>query len=229
MATIEQGVAGFDAYDTSLTISLSAVGNGNAIIVVAAVYSSNTVDSCTDNGGASPTYDEDHDNVSWSGADPGVCFFKRMNVTDSPTSVTISTGSDGTIWGWAFEVSGLDSSPLDDFDDNSGSGTTASASIISTVDNAVAIGFVGTGFVTTSFTGDYTEIETSEGDGEPSALAYDGDIGTAGSDSISCTLGSSYDWGVLLQAYKPEAAAAGLPSFRAMNRAMWRGASRGAG
>lgn len=181
-ATVENTYGGVTANSASPTISITAPGSGNAVIVTFSTTSAVTVTSVSDGAG--------YTNDFSSAADSRVRhFYSRFNVTDSPTTITINLSGSESVRYAVYEVSGLDSYDTGANGDTGGFTSTPSVSATSANPNAFAVAvFRGTSNRTWTdpASGDWTKVP-----GQVAAqdwFGYDADVGVAGSKTCDPTL-----------------------------------------
>jgi len=172
------------------TLSLgTAVGSGNALVVVVRVFSSITISGVSDNGGASPTYSTDYAFTQQSSANGG--YYSRRNITDAPTSVSVDLSASGAIRAFVVEISGMAETDVvgETFTlASQGSATDApSASFTTDTANELSLALLEMAVSkTVTAGGDYSVTHVN---GPPAnyALLYDEDVGAAGAKTASAS------------------------------------------
>ena len=110
MPTINNVTNGGFSFNASRTVTLSATATAGRTILVGFV-SSAAPTGVTDNGGSTPTYTQDRSQAISTG---NMYWYRRTNISDTPSTVTINFGASAGIYGvTVLEVSDLtNSSPL---------------------------------------------------------------------------------------------------------------------
>lgn len=204
MPTVVNSYRSTSAFGGSGTYTITGVTSGNTLLVMFNLSTSNQpIVSITDS--QSGTYTED---LTFTGPNGDTFFFyRRSNITNAPTSVTVDwTGNAGMTCN-IFEVSGLDNaSPVDATatDTSSTFNSSPSKSITTATGSAAVFGYLALS-VNQTFTPDsgWSALPTSGS--EYDFIVYDNDVGAAGSKTVSGTLGASTNWRWGVIAYKAAA------------------------
>lgn len=84
--------SGLFAFSTTNAIAVPAVASGNSLLIVVWTLDTMTITGVTDNGGGSPTYTLDVEEVQLESATgQRATIYRRNNITTGPTEVTITT------------------------------------------------------------------------------------------------------------------------------------------
>lgn len=186
------------------SVTINPVASGNTLIVAFSVADVNQGAgvSATDNQGN--TYTQDLTFVG-TNLDNDYYIFRASNITNAPTSVSCVFGaSNALITFYILEVSGLDNaSPVDATvaDTTSTASATPSKSITTNTANCLIFGILSQSNNRT-FTADAGYSQLPAPTQSFDFLAYDNDVGAAGSKTVSGTLDvfTNWRWGVV--AYK---------------------------
>lgn len=197
-----------ETFTDSEEVAVSAVGSGNAIIVIVRYSSTVNVTQVTDNGGATPTYTLDYTTAGANG-DTEFAVFSRLNVTDAPTEVRIILDAGDLFDYLVVEASGIATSAAFD-ESNSSVANTATPSVGFTTDSANQLGVGGLVMtsgrtVTAGGTATWTERQPYA-DPVFDTFFTNPDLGAAGAKTLAPTLDSGVQNALIVVSYRAAAA-----------------------
>lgn len=195
MAIVNRTTGAF-AFTTSHVITIPAVASGNSLLVLVTCGEAHEPTAVTDNGGASPTYTEDVAGQQLEGtttANPRAYIFRRNNITDAPTSVTITTAA-GVPGGRTYNILEIDNladaGPTQSNVSTRAFATTATATVTTATANEIGVAFAGMGGIidrTINGSAGWTGGHPGDAIDTPARSFDNADVGSAGSVSFVAT------------------------------------------
>ena len=178
------------AFSTSQSFAIPAVASGNSLLIIVQTNSTMTPSAMTDNGGGSPTYENDVAGEQLEGTSSQlVWIFRRNNITTAPTQISFTTASNALGRVHILEYDNLDDATFLEFNKATRAFATSNTATVTTdTPNQIGIAAIGMGSV-----GDRNLNTSSSGwsGGHPgdttdtAGRIFDNeDLGDAGSESF---------------------------------------------
>lgn len=203
MASVVASYGGLTSFSTTPTISITAPASGNAVVVVLTTTATPTISGVSD--GAAYTQD------FASAADSRRRYsYSRLNVTDSPTTITLTLSSAENVRYVVFEVSGLDSYDAGANGDTGGFTSAPSAAATAAEANSFAVGIFRTTLNRTYTAPAGWTRRLVQADPSQMGVFYIEDAGAAGTVTCAPTLDTGTNVYDSIVIYSP-AAASGVP------------------
>lgn len=179
------------AFSTSQAFSIPAVGVGNDLLLVVQTNSTMTPSAMTDNGGGSPTYENDVSGEQLEGTASGlVWIYRRNNITTAPTQISFATAANALGRVQILEYDNLDAATFVEFNKASRSFATSNTATVTTAAaNRIGIAVAGMGSVgdrtITTATPGWIGGHPGDSTDTPGRIFDNPDLGAAGSESFT--------------------------------------------